>query len=136
MDLLQFVGASVDLNTGCLRVGRYEALLKESSERIQLVEFDVIAHGENVGLGEMVTPLAHKDTRTMSAVHNLDEADYAEHARVFLTETTLFPPLNVRTVLVKIVGRNNLRALEAVMIEPDVTLPSLCVLFSAGKIQV
>ena len=37
VDLLQFVGASVDLNAGCLRVGRYEALHKESPGRIQSV---------------------------------------------------------------------------------------------------
>ena len=37
VDLLQYVGASVDLNAGCLRVGRYEALHKESPGRIQLV---------------------------------------------------------------------------------------------------
>ena len=48
----------------------------------------------------------------------------------------MFPPLNVTIVLVKIVGRNDLRALEAVMIEPEVMLPVLCVLFSAGKIMV
>ena len=34
VDLLQFVGASVDLNAGCLRVGRCEVLLREASERI------------------------------------------------------------------------------------------------------
>jgi Retroviral aspartyl protease. len=49
VDLLQLVGASVNLNVGCRRVGRHEALLKESSERIQLVQSDVKAHGENVG---------------------------------------------------------------------------------------
>jgi hypothetical protein len=96
----------------------------------------VIAHGENVGSGELATPLDHRDIRPVSAVHNLDEADQAEHARVFLTETTLFPPLNVRIVLVEIVGSNDLRALEAVMIEPEVMLPGLCMLFSAGKIMV
>ena len=48
----------------------------------------------------------------------------------------MFPPLNVRIVLVKIVERNDLRALEAVMIGPEVMLPGLCLLFSAGKIQV
>ena len=63
MDLIQFVGASMDLNAGCLRVGRYEALLKESSERIQLVQSDLIAHGENVGSRELATPLDHRDAR-------------------------------------------------------------------------
>jgi hypothetical protein len=53
--LLRFVGASVYLTAGCLRVGRYEALLKESSGRIQLVQSDVKAHGEYVGTGELAT---------------------------------------------------------------------------------
>jgi len=57
VDLLQFVLASVDVNAGSLRVRSYEALLKESSKRIQLVKSDVIAHGENVGSGELATPL-------------------------------------------------------------------------------
>ena len=96
----------------------------------------MIAHGENVGSGEMATPLDYKDARPVSAVHNLDEADQMEHVRVFLTVTSLFPVLNIRIVLVKIVGSNDLRALETVIIEPEVMLPGLCVLFSAGKLQV
>ena len=87
------------------------------------LQSDVIAHGEKVRSRELATPLDHRDTRPMSAVHNLDQADQAEHAREFLTETTLFPPLNVGIVLVKIVGRNNLRALEGVTIGPVVMLP-------------
>ena len=96
----------------------------------------MIAHGEKVGSRELATPLDHRDARPMSAVHNQDQAEQAELARAFPTETTLFPQLNVRIGLVKIVGCNDLIALETVMIDPEVMLPSLCVLFSAGKIQV
>ena len=49
----------MDLIAGCLRVGGYEALLNESSERIQLVQSDVKARAENVGSGEVATPLHH-----------------------------------------------------------------------------
>ena len=84
----------------------------------------------------MAAPLVHYDAHPVRAAHNLDEADQAEHAKVFLTETTLFPPLNIRIVLVKIIGRNDLRALETVMIEPEMMLSGLCVLFSAVKILV
>ena len=80
----------------------------------------MIAYGENVGSGELATPLDHRDIRPVSAVHNLDEADQAEHARVFLTETTLFPPLNVRIVLVKIVECNDLRADHWLSASPDI----------------
>ena len=80
----------MDLNAGCLRVERYEALLKESSERIQLVQSYVITRGEKVRSRELATPLDHRDALPMSAVHNQDQADQVEHASVYLTETTLF----------------------------------------------
>ena len=107
VDLLQSVGASVDLDVGCLRIGDYKIPLESRDGTVLAVAISS-DEGRTVmdpRTEELIIPT---EERTDPEIPNIPEESTDSippwHAEVFLPETTLLPPLAVRIIRGRIVA--------------------------------
>ena len=139
VDLLQLVGASIDLDAGCLRIRIYKIPLESRDVTVLAVRMSSDKEGKTCSDSEeLITPSEEYVTpdHSINYLRNI-ESGSAWHAEVHLTETTLLPPLAAKIVRGKIIGRNSLTIVpQEVMYEPVCSMvPGILAPSSASTVE-
>ena len=121
MDLLQTIGARVDLEAGILCI-KDEVVPLQNEDGTVMVVRTPTKRNEAVScpdLAELITPQEdHTEFTRILAGSKVSSQEPAWHAEVYLCKTTLLPPSAVRIVQGKITGRCSLTCPREVIYEP------------------